>query len=261
MSFEAVVSTGLSALVIILICVLTALALTMLLGRALGLPTGLATLIAVGTAICGISAIIAVAPVINARSRDISFAVATITLFGVAAVLAYPFVGALLGLSDNVFGHWVGVAVNDTSQVTAAGFVYSDPAGAIATVVKLTRNTLIGPIMVGVGLLYRGRAERGAAPGTAPRGRWTAATQVVPLFVIGFLLVAIVNSVGVIPESIADLFADGSRLLILVALVAIGLGTDLRAIAEVGLRPLYLGLSVALAIAVLGLGLSVLLVS
>ncbi len=201
LSFEAVISTGVSALVIIVACVGAALLLTMLLARLLGLPTRLATLIAVGTAICGNSAIVATAPVIGARDRDVSFAIGTITLFGVAAVLVYPIAGAALGLSDAVFGHWAGVAVNDTSQVTAAGFSYSDPAGSIATIVKLTRNTLLGPLVIAVGLLY----ARAAGPRDVPnQGALRRPMQFVPPFVIGFLLMAVLNSLGWIPASAAD---------------------------------------------------------
>jgi len=257
LSFEAVVSTGLSALVIILLCVAAALSLTMLLARAFGLPMRLATLIAVGTAICGNSAIVATAPVIGARSREVSFAVGTITLFGVAAVLVYPIAGALLGLNDEVFGHWAGVAVNDTSQVTAAGFSYSDPAGGVATIVKLTRNTLLGPLVLAIGLAYA-RSQGPMRP--AGTSRWGRALQFVPLFVIGFLLMAVANSLGLIPSAAADLLGEASKVLILLALVAVGLGTDLRSMREIGMRPLYVGLAVAVAISLLGLFLSLALV-
>lgn len=257
LSFEAIVSTGVSALLIIVVCVAAALGLTMLLARALGLPMRLATLIAVGTAICGNSAIVATAPVIGARSRDVSFAVGTITLFGVAAVIVYPIAGTMMGLSDGVFGHWAGVAVNDTSQVTAAGFAYSDPAGSTATIVKLTRNTLLGPMVIAIGLLY---AHANGPVGSVGRGPLGRAFQFLPLFVIGFLFMAVLNSVGLIPSSLADLLGEVSRVLILLALVAVGLGTDLRSIGEVGMRPMYVGFGVAVAIALLALALSLWLV-
>ena len=116
-----------------------ALALTAahLLGKLAGVPGRLATLIGVGTAVCGNSAIVATAPVIRALDEEVSFAVATNTLFGTAAVLLYPIIGRALHFSDHVFGTWAGTAVNDTSQVVAAGFAYSEAAGRLATAVKL----------------------------------------------------------------------------------------------------------------------------
>jgi uncharacterized integral membrane protein (TIGR00698 family) len=252
LSFGAVLETGIGAVLMILVCASTALLMTMLLGRMLGLPVRLTTLIAVGTAICGNSAIVATAPVIEAKGRDVSVAVGTITLFGVAAVLVFPLLGYALGLSNADFGQWAGVAVNDTSQVTAAGFAYSDPAGAVATVVKLTRNTLIGPVVIGIGLLYRRQTCSAESAASAP-----SILQVVPLFVVGFLLLAVANSVGVIPANIGGALSEVSKLLVLLALAGIGLGTDFRSIRETGASPLVMGLAVAVSVAALGLALAV----
>jgi uncharacterized integral membrane protein (TIGR00698 family) len=251
LSFGAVLDTGIGAVLMILVCASTALLMTMLLGRVLGLPARLTTLIAVGTAICGNSAIVATAPVIEAKGRDVSLAVGTITLFGVAAVLAFPLIGHALGLSNAVLGHWAGVAINDTSQVTAAGFAYSDPAGVIATVVKLTRNTLIGPVVIGIGLLYRRQESGAGSSASAP-----SMLQVVPLFVVGFLLLAVANSIGIIPADIGAALSEASKLLVLLALAGIGLGTDFRSIRETGASPLLMGLAVAVSVAALGLALA-----
>src|SRR5262249_52552891 len=108
----------------------------------------LALVIGVGTAICGNSAIIATAPVVEADERDVGFAVATITLFGTLAVFLYPLIGHAVGLSDVSFGVWSGVAVNDTSQAIASSAAYSVVARDIATVVKLVRNTLMAPMIL-----------------------------------------------------------------------------------------------------------------
>jgi uncharacterized integral membrane protein (TIGR00698 family) len=250
LSVEAIVGTGATALLVILACVTLAFGAVLLLSRLAGIPPRLALLIAVGTAICGNSAIVATAPLIKAEDREVSFAVATITLFGVAAVIVYPWIGSLLGLSDSVFGVWAGVAVNDTSQVTAAGFAYSSPAGDTATIVKLTRNLLIGPALILVALLWgRGTSSAEARPAFTLR----MVRQAVPLFVIGFVTMAILNSIGLIPDAADAPVGEAAQILILLALCGVGLGTDVRALLRVGPRPLYVGLAGALGLAALGL--------
>lgn len=250
LSVEAIVGTGATALLVILACVTLAFGAVLLLSRLAGIPPRLALLIAVGTAICGNSAIVATAPLIKAEDREVSFAVATITLFGVAAVIVYPWIGSLLGLSDSVFGVWAGVAVNDTSQVTAAGFAYSSPAGDTATIVKLTRNLLIGPVLILVALLWgRGTTSAEARPGFTLR----MVPQAVPLFVLGFVTMAVLNSIGLIPDAADAPVGEAARILILLALCGVGLGTDVRALLRVGPRPLYVGLAGALGLAALGL--------
>lgn len=250
LSVEAIVDTGASALVLILGCVGFAFLAVLVVSRLTGIPSRLATLIAVGTAICGNSAIVATAPIIRARDREVSFAVATITLFGVAAVLVYPWIGALLGLDDTVFGVWAGVAVNDTSQVTATGFAYSSSAGDIATIVKLTRNLLIGPMLLIMAVVAAGGAGSRERP-EASAGRWLI--QAVPLFVVGFIVMAAVNSIGLIPDEADAPLAEAARILILLALCGVGLGTDVRELLHVGPKPLYVGLLSALGLAAFGL--------
>lgn len=253
LSFGDVLSTGIGALVVIVACMAFALALVTALGRLLGLPPRLAALIAVGTAVCGNSAIAATAPVIEAKESDVSFAVATITLFGILAVLLYPLIGHALGLSDSFFGHWAGVAVNDTSQVTAAGFAYSEAAGETATVVKLIRNTLMGPLIVVIGVLYirSGMAASEEHVQEASRLPWV---KLVPLFVVGFVAMAALNSLSLLPAGALSPISEASKALILVALVGVGLNTDVSQLRSVGWRPLQAGFLAAAALSVFALG-------
>src|SRR5258708_6936415 len=153
-SFAQVVAIGGKSVLMILVLMSLALLVAHALGRMAGVPGRLATLIGVGTAVCGNTAITATAPVIHARDEEVSFAVATNTLFGTLAVFLYPLLGHALHLTDAAFGTWAGTAVNDTSQVVATGFAYSDAAGKVATAVKLTRNALMGVVIVGIGLAY-----------------------------------------------------------------------------------------------------------
>lgn len=258
LAFGDVVDTGIGALLLIVICMAFALAFVLGLGHLLGLPPRLSVLIAVGTAVCGNSAIVATAPVIDAEERDVSFAVATITLFGTLAVLIYPLLGGILDLSDRFFGHWAGVAVNDMGQVTATGFAFSEGAGAIATIVKLTRNTFMAPLIVLIGAIYLRSGARAQEP--TERSTRGTALRAVPAFVIAFVAVAVVNSLGLIPEAVADGASYASTGLILIALVAVGLGTDIGAMRKVGVGPFILGLVAAFALSVLAIGLTALLI-
>jgi uncharacterized integral membrane protein (TIGR00698 family) len=256
-SAQQVVTIGGKAVTMIVALMAIALLAAHALGRLAGVHGRLATLIGVGTAVCGNSAIAAVAPVIRARDEDVSFAIATNTLFGTLCVFFYPLIGRALGMPDAAFGTWAGAAVNDTSQVVAAGFAYSDAAGRIATAVKLTRNALMGPVIVLIGVLYARAEARNGEGGGPPAGNrpgefWVRAKQSVPLFVIGFLAMAALNSLGLFRElslrAGRDLVGDAqwlARVLILVALAGVGFSTRLDAMRKTGLRPLYIGLIVA----------------
>lgn len=247
LSFQQVVATGSEALLIIVVLMSLALAAAHLFGRWSGVAPRLATLIGVGTAVCGNSAIAATAPVIRAKDEEVSFAIATNTLFGTAAVILYPILGRALGFGDVTFGTWAGTAVNDTSQVVAAGFAFSEAAGDVATTVKLTRNALMGLVILGIGMAYAG------GPATSPRvGPWKRVQQSVPLFVIGFLAMAVLNSVGALAWASralgADVVAalrDVSRVLILVALAGVGLSTRVDAMRRIGWKPFLLGFVLA----------------
>ncbi len=267
-SVQQVAAIGGKAVVMIVVLMAIALLAAHALGRLARVPPRLATLIGVGTAVCGNSAIVAAAPVIGAHDDEVSFAIATNTLFGTLAVFLYPILGRAMHLNDPAFGTWAGSAVNDTSQVVATGFAYSETAGRVATAVKLTRNALMGVVIVLLGVMYRrATRDREAAAGgpghtaEAPRATlWLRVQQSVPLFVLGFLAMAALQSLGVIRElSIRvgrDLTQDAqfwARVLILVALAGVGLSTRIAAMRQAGLRPFYVGLAVAAAVSAMSL--------
>ena len=245
-SFGQIAAIGGKALGMIAVLMATALSVAHFVGKRLGVRPELATLIGVGTAVCGNSAISATAPVIGARDEDVSFAIATNTLLGTVAVVLYPAIARAVGMSDAHFGTWAGLAINDTSQVVAAGFAVSDAAGRIATAVKLTRNALMGPIIVLLGLWY---ARAGAA-----RGKAVQLSESVPLFVVGFLAMALLNTLGGVAlasewagRDLSVVLASVARFLILVALAGVGLGTSLQALRRAGARPFWLGVAAAIA--------------
>lgn len=243
LSLGDVLAIGGQAVGFIIVLMAIALVFAYGVGRALGLPRRLALLIGVGTAVCGNSAIIATAPVIEADEREVSFAVATITLFGMLAVFLYPLIGAALGLAEPTFGLWAGTAVNDTSQVVAAAAAYGATALSTATVVKLTRNALMAPLILGIAWWW------GRSAGAARKG----AAGAVPLFVLGFLVVVVLRTVGLLQPPITGWMDDVARFCILMALAGVGLNTSLADLRKTGPAPLLLGLGTAFLIATLSL--------
>ena len=254
-------ATGGASVLAITLVVSVALLLGTWLARRLGLVPPLSVLITVGMAICGNSAILALSPIIGARHRETAYAVSTITLFGLIGVLLLPLLGHALALSDPAFGTWAGLAVNDTAQVVATGYAYSPPAGDVATVVKLTRNLAILPVLLGATWWVVRRDDRGHAedaPGTAAApSRLAMVSRAVPWFVVGFVIVATLRSFGLLDAhlpsggTLADLCSMLASIAILIALAGVGLATDIRAMLGVGIRPFLLGASMWVVIGLL----------
>ena len=246
-SFSAALAIGGRALLMVIALMAMALFTAHQLGRWLGVPDKLSTLIGVGTAVCGNTAISAVSPVIRAKDEETSFAIATNTLFGTAAVFLYPLIGHAVGMSPAAFGTWAGTAVNDTSQVVATGFAYGTDAGKVATVVKLTRNTMMGGVIILIGIIYAGRGRKNV------RSLWDRARHSVPLFVLGFLVMCALNTLHVVSWASGQIGRDltldaqaAARFLVLVALAGVGLSTRFDAMRRIGIRPFWVGLATAL---------------
>ncbi len=261
---------GLGSLPVMLGTLAVCLGAAWVYGRALGVPGDLRTLIGVGTGICGGSAIAAVAPVIEAASADIGYAISTIFLFNIAAVLAFPVLGHALGMSQQSFGLFAGTAVNDTSSVVATATTYGTAAASHAVVVKLVRTLMIIPICLGLAALTDRNRSRGRAanavpgPGTgstaaaaAGRSRMSPSqiVRLVPWFLVGFVAAAALNSAGAIPVAAHLPLAHLSVFMVAVALSAIGLSTNVAALRKAGPKPLLLGALLWLTVAAASLGL------
>ncbi|TAL74014.1 MAG: putative sulfate exporter family transporter [Rhodanobacter sp.] len=243
LSLDQVVAVGGKSLAVTLVTLSVAFASAWLLGRWLNVHGKLAVLIGVGTAICGGSAIAAVTPIIQPEDHDTAFAMATIFLFNVIAVLLFPLLGHLLHLSDLGFGLWAGTAINDTSSVVAAGYSFSHAAGDYATIVKLTRATLIIPVCLVLALAVAARAKRGGAGDFSLR-------RIFPWFIAWFVVASGVRTLGLIPSALLPVLHAASVFLIVLALTAIGLSADLRRMLASGPRPLLLGFGVWAAVAI-----------
>ena len=258
---------GVSSLPVMLGTLAVCLGAAWLYGRLLGVPRDLRTLIGVGTGICGGSAIAAVSPVIEAASTDVAYAISTIFLFNIAAVLVFPLLGHALGMSQQSFGLFAGTAVNDTSSVVATATTYGAAATGHAVVVKLVRTLMIIPICLGLAALTT-RKQRTDTAAAAPDATASATAparmsprrvvRLVPWFLIGFVLVAAVNSTGVIPAAAHVPLQHTSVFFVSVALSAIGLSTNVPALRKAGARPLLLGALLWITVATASLGLQAL---
>jgi uncharacterized integral membrane protein (TIGR00698 family) len=238
--------------------VVLGIALSYALGRMLGLPHKLAVLVACGNAICGNSAIAAIAPVIGADAEHVVSSIAFTAILGVAVVLGLPLLIHPLGLSFYQYGVLAGLTVYAVPQVLAAAFPVSALSGQVGTLVKLVRVLMLGPVV-----LFFALRGRNARDGAAPNGiaeavaTWPSfrVTQFVPWFILGFLALAALRSVGAVPTALITPARTLSAWLTVIAMAALGLGCDLRAIVRAG-RPIVatvtgsllmlLGLSVAL---------------
>lgn len=243
LSFKQIVSTGGESLAVTFVTVSVAFISALLLGKILGIHGKLRTLIGVGTAICGGSAIAAITPIIKPDDHETAYAISTIFLFNVIAVLLFPALGHMLQLSDYGFGLWAGAAINDTSSVVAAGYAYSQQAGDYATIVKLTRATLIIPICLFLVFLEAWRQKKNEIS-------QVPLTHIFPWFILWFLVASGVRSTGLLPEALLPWLGDAAKFMIIMALSAIGLSTNLRKIVSTGIRPILLGLGVWVAVAV-----------
>lgn len=192
-----------------------------------------AVLIGVGTSICGGSAIAATAPVIDANDEEIAFSISTIFLFNVLAAFIFPALGHILNMSDFSFGLWAGTAVNDTSSVVAAGYSFSEAAGDQAVIVKLTRTLAIIPITL-ILSLYEGK-RRGKAEGFSIK-------KIFPWFILGFVLAAIMNTFININPGIYNTLYGAGKFMIIMAMTAIGLNTNIAKLIKTAGKPLMLGL-------------------
>jgi uncharacterized integral membrane protein (TIGR00698 family) len=261
----AVISTvGAKALAVIVVCISMALVGGYYIGRLCGLTAKTSLLIGAGTAICGNSAIVATAPLIDAEDDDIVLSIGTVNLFGLLAMLVWPLVGGWLSLTSETFGMWAGTTIHAVPQVVAAGFAYSSEAGTLATLVKLVRVACLAPMVFLLAILHtRRHADDNGNSLTIRYAR------LVPWFVWGFLILSLANTAGLLPVlsfspvnpfmsradqpftvPVAAACTFLANLLLTMDMAAIGLEVNLRQLVAVGGQALLAGL-----LSTVGLGL------
>ncbi|MGE5677642.1 MAG: YeiH family protein [Pseudomonadota bacterium] len=233
---------------VLMIFTLTATFITAFLaGRLLKLTGNSKILVGVGTAICGGSAIAATAPVIGASDEEVAHSISTIFLFNVIAAFLFPFLGHLMGMSDQSFGIWAGTAINDTSSVVAAGYSFSDAAGSLAVIVKLTRTLMIVPVTLFLAFYSSGRTSKGN------RGSYNI-KKIFPWFVLGFIAASVISTFVPLPEGMGSLLGQAGKFVIVMAMASIGLNTNLVKLVKSGAKPILLGFICWVVLALTSLG-------
>lgn len=220
------------------------------LGRAFGLRPKLTTLLAVGSSICGVSAIIAAQGAIDADEEDASFAIAAILTLGAIALFTFPLIGHWLHMSDLTYGLWAGLGIDNTAEVTAAGALYSDTAGKIAVLAKTARNALIGFVVLGYAIHWA-RREQARRVGNKAAFLWAK----FPKFILGFLLISALATTNVFGKDQLTSLANLSRWAFLLTFAGVGLRTNVREMWKQGARPFVVGALGEVFIAALTLGL------
>lgn len=224
-----------SQTLVLLVFTLTATFITAYIaGKLLKVDGKIQTLIGVGTCICGGSAIAAAAPVIHADDEEIAHSISTIFLFNVIAAFLFPFLGHVMGMSDYSFGLWAGTAVNDTSSVVAAGYTFSNAAGNLAVIVKLTRTLMIIPVTL-VLAFYTSRKSTGKDESAY------SIVKIFPWFVLGFVAATVVNTFVPMPGGVDSFLAQAGKFVIVMAMASIGLNTNVVKLVKSGAKPILLG--------------------
>ena len=245
-----VLKLGGVSLALVTIEITGAIAFMTLLGRIFHLKPKLTTLLAVGSAVCGVSAIIATQGAIDADEEDSSFAIAAILALGALALFTFPLIGHALHLSDHAYGLWAGLAVDNTAEASAAGALYSDAAGKLAVLAKTTRNAMIGFVVLAYAIYWAGQGQAKTVKNKAAF-LW----QKFPKFVLGFLLISVLATYHFFSKDQVTALANLSRWAFLLTFAGVGLRTNFREIRQQGLRPFAVGAIGEVAIAVFTLGL------
>ena len=221
----------------IAVALLATLGFTVLAGRALGVPRGLALLIGVGTSICGASAVIAAKTATAGKDEDAAYAIACVTLFGTVAMFGYPLAESVLHLAPRAYGVWAGASIHEVAHAVAAAFQGGGEAGEFGAIAKLTRVAMMAPVIIALG-------EVSARLGVAGDGE--RLKPPFPWFLVGFLALAAFNSLVAVPHEIAAPIGVAATFLLSMAMAAMGLHTDISRLRAKGLRPIALGLLASL---------------
>lgn len=229
LNFYAILKLGPKILAMVLIYIPVALTLSILLGKKLKVNKKLSTLIGVGSCICGASAVVAMAPCIEANDDDSVIAVSIVSFLGAIGVLVYSSVAASgMDITPIQYGAWSGLSLHGVAHAIAAAFALGDTAGEIGTFVKMTRVLMLIPVSIVLGYMFNSGSEN------SKRAKF-------PTYVLYFVLAGIINSFGIIPTQITNILVKASSLFILMAMTAMGLSVDFKSIINKGMKALLVG--------------------
>lgn len=234
LSFDLLSTTALRAVPIILSVITGAFVTAFVVGKKLGVSVKSRWLIGAGTAICGGSAIAAVAPIIEADEDDLTYAISTIFIYNLLALVLFPILARVFGLSDIAYGVFAGTAINDTSSVVAAGYQFSPLAGDTATLVKMVRTLMIVPTSL-VAIYWRWQQA-----GKAQKASYSLA-KIFPTFILFFIIAIVIANVFALPSTFTDSVKQLSRLALTFALAAVGMSVSFSELKKAGLKTIQLG--------------------
>lgn len=249
LSFTQVLEVGKYSLFVMMFTLVTAFGGGYLVGKLFKMDWKLSSLISAGTGICGGSAIAAISPTIEAKDSDVAYAISATFIFDVLMVILFPIMGRFFNMSDMGFGLWTGTAVNDTSSVVAAGYAFSDIAGNYAVIVKLTRTLSIVPIVLIFSYINAKIKSRKAVEKGVEKKKVNI-KEIFPWFILMFLAVVALKSIGIITEGMGGLLSTISKFLMVVALASIGLKTNFKSVSKSGILPMVHGFIISLAVVV-----------
>lgn len=243
LNIRTVLTVGRFSLTVMIFTLATCFGLGAVIGKALGLNWKTSSLINAGTGICGGSAIAAIAPVIEADDTDIAYGMSATFLFDTIMIVIFPLLGHYMNLSDAAFGLWAGTAVNDTSSVVATGYAFSEAAGDFATMVKLTRTLAIIPAVLAFAAINMHITKKQNSNSKEIK---VNIRTIFPWFIVGFLMMSALTSLGLLPNAIISVLKDISKFIMVAALAAIGLNTNFKSLCRSGARPMLHGFIVSL---------------
>ena len=238
MNLHESLRTGKEGMLFTVVSVVAVLALGMYLGKRLMMDRKTAYLISAGTAICGGSAIAAVAPVVKANDNEMSMSLGTIFILNAIALFIFPPIGHLLGMSQEQFGMWAAIAIHDTSSVVGAGAAYGEEALKVATTIKLTRALWIIPLALVTSFIFKSKGQKIS----------------IPWFIFFFILAMVANTFLTIPETITGSLVWLAKKGLTVTLFLIGAGLSRKVIKQVGVRPMVQGVVLWIFIGLISLG-------
>src|SRR3981189_587445 len=224
------------SLILVAIEIVGSLAFMTFLGRLFKLKPKLTTLLAVGSAVCGVSAIIATKGAIEADDEDSSFSIAAILALGALALFTFPVIGHFLHLSDKAYGLWAGLGVDNTAEATAAGALYSDAAGQVAVLAKTARNAMIGFVVLAYAIYWAGKGQAEVVTNKAAF-LW----KKFPKFILGFLFISLLVGFHTFNKEQVGALANLSRWAFLLTFAGVGLRTNFSEMRKQGLRPFAVG--------------------
>lgn len=236
MNLFNVFKVGKQTVVLMIFTLSASLAAAYIVGKLLKINNKTVALIGIGSAICGGSAIAATAPVISADEQQVAHSISTIFLFNAIAAFLFPLLGHLFNMSNQCFGLWSGTAINDTSSVVAASYSYSNISGTLAVIVKLTRTLAIVPVTLLLAI-YTSKKET-----KNKRGSYSI-IKIFPWFVLGFIVASVINTFVPIPSEITKFLSQTGKFMIIMAMVSVGLNTNIIELTKNAVSPILLGLT------------------